>query len=76
MDGWCNSNNIFETPPKSFAKSSVKQTNKQGVCHTLAICIKKYLKAKEELWKFKYFTMPKYIIFKTLQMKPKSFKIS
>jgi len=28
--------------------------------HGLAICIKKYLKAKEELWKFKYFTMQKY----------------
>jgi hypothetical protein len=35
---------------------------KQGVCHTngLAIYIKKYFKAKEELWKFKYFTMQKY----------------
>ncbi len=30
----------------------------------LAICIKKYLKAKEELWKLKYFTMQKNIIFK------------
>jgi hypothetical protein len=28
----------------------------QGGCG-LAIYIKKYLKAKEELWKFKYFTM-------------------
>jgi hypothetical protein len=26
-----------------------------------AIYIKKYLKAKEELWKLKYFTMQKYI---------------
>jgi hypothetical protein len=26
----------------------------------LAIYIKKYLKSKEELWKFKYFTMQKY----------------
>jgi hypothetical protein len=26
----------------------------------LAIYIKKYLKAKEELWKLKYFTMQKY----------------
>jgi hypothetical protein len=26
----------------------------------LAIYIKKYLKAKEELWKFQYFTMQKY----------------
>jgi hypothetical protein len=29
-------------------------------CHGLAIYIKKYLKAKEELWKLKYFTMLKY----------------
>ncbi len=28
----------------------------RGVSHSgLAICIKKYLKAKEELWKLKYF---------------------
>jgi hypothetical protein len=35
--------------------------NKQGVCHSgaFAIYIKKYLKAKEELWKLKYFTMRK-----------------
>jgi hypothetical protein len=33
----------------------------QGVCHTVALpfYIKKNLKAKEELWKFKYFTMQK-----------------
>jgi hypothetical protein len=33
------------------------------MCHivaSLAIYLKKYLKAKEELWKFKYFTMQKY----------------
>jgi hypothetical protein len=30
----------------------------RGVSHcSLAIYIKKYLKAKEELWKFKYFTI-------------------
>jgi hypothetical protein len=36
--------------------------NKQGVHHThcgLAIYIKKYLNAKEELWKLTYFTMQK-----------------
>jgi hypothetical protein len=36
---------------------------KQGVCQShccLAIYIEKDLKAKEELWKLKYFTMPKY----------------
>jgi hypothetical protein len=38
-----------------------KQTNKGCVSHCgLAIYIKKYLKAKEELWKLNYFTMPKY----------------
>jgi hypothetical protein len=32
------------------------------VCHTgaLPFTLKKYLKAKEELWKLKYFTMQKY----------------
>ncbi len=33
----------------------------------LAIYIEKYLKAKEELWKLKYFTMQKYI---NLQINP------
>jgi hypothetical protein len=42
----------------------------------LAIYIKKYLKAKEELWKFKYFTMKKYNLQQNLLKKPKSFKIS
>jgi hypothetical protein len=33
----------------------------RGVSHWgRAICIKKYLKAKEEIWKLKYFTMQKY----------------
>jgi hypothetical protein len=39
-----------------------------GICHVtrglshygLAICIKNYLKAKEELWKLKYFNVQKY----------------
>jgi hypothetical protein len=35
--------------------------NKSGVSHCgLAIYIKKYLKAKEELWKLKYFATQKY----------------
>jgi hypothetical protein len=37
---------------------------KQGMCHTMALPVtlykKKYLKAKKELSKFKYFTMQKY----------------
>jgi hypothetical protein len=40
------------------------------VCHTvagLAIYIKKYLEAKEESWKLKYFTIQKnYIFFKKI----------
>jgi hypothetical protein len=39
------------------------------LCHTLAllaIYIKKYLKAKEELWKLKYFTMQRYNLHKIL----------
>jgi len=38
----------------------VTYVNKGCVTLDLAIYIKKYLKAKEELWKFKYFTMQKY----------------
>jgi hypothetical protein len=34
---------------------------KQGVCHTVALPFTlKYLKAKEELWKLKYFTLRKH----------------
>jgi hypothetical protein len=37
------------------------------VCHTgLAIYIKKYLQAKEEVWKLKYFTIQKYNLKKIL----------
>jgi hypothetical protein len=49
----------------------------QGWCHRVALPFtflkKKYLKSKEELWKFKYFTMQKY----NLQKKnpPKETKI-
>jgi hypothetical protein len=40
----------------------------QGVCHTVAFAIymKPNLKAKEELWKLKYFTMQKYNLQKSL----------
>jgi hypothetical protein len=37
--------------------------------------MKTYLKAKEELWKLKNFTMQKYNLQKTFQKTPKSFKI-
>ncbi len=36
---------------------------KKGVCHIVALpfyILKVYLKAKEKLWKLRYFTMPKY----------------
>jgi hypothetical protein len=39
------------------------KNNKGVVCHTVALpftFFKKYLKAKEELWKLKYFSMQKY----------------
>jgi len=53
---------------------SIQET--RGVSHCgLAIYIKMYLKAKEELWKLKYFTMQKYNLHKILWKKPKSFKI-
>jgi hypothetical protein len=49
----------------------------KGVTHCdLAIYIKNYLKGKEELWKFKYFTMQEYNLQKNPLKKPKSFKIS
>ncbi len=56
--------NLFHFP--SFLVA-VLSCNK-GVCHTVAIAIyiKKYLKAKEELWKLKYFTMQKYNLQKIL----------
>jgi hypothetical protein len=43
----------------------------KGACHTLALpfTLKKYLKAKEELWKLKYFTMQKYNLQKSPQKK-------
>jgi len=40
--------------------SHMYATTTRGVSHCgLGIYIKKYLKAKEELWKLKYFTMQK-----------------
>jgi len=39
----------------------------RGVSHRgLAIYIKKYFKAREELWKLKYFTIQKYYLQKIL----------
>jgi hypothetical protein len=46
-------------PPPTTRRRVVSQCG-------LAICIKKYLKAKEELWKHKYFTMQKYVLPKIL----------
>ncbi len=47
-----------------------KKTKNNGVCHTMALpftfFLKKYLKAKEELWKLKYFSMQKYNLQKML----------
>jgi hypothetical protein len=46
---------FFKCPPPQKAEE-------QGVCHSVALpfTLKIYLKAKEELWKLKYFTMQKY----------------
>jgi hypothetical protein len=44
-----------------------KQQKTSGVSRCgLAIYVKKHLKAKEELWKLKYFTIAKIIIFKRI----------
>jgi hypothetical protein len=46
----------------SSTSESTPNNNKGHVTRTVALpfYIKKYLKAKEGLWKFKYFTMQKY----------------
>jgi hypothetical protein len=47
----------------------VGKTNfSQAMCHTVAfaIYIKTFIKAKEELWKLKHFTMQKYNLQKIL----------
>jgi hypothetical protein len=45
----------------------LKKIKARGMSHCgLAIYTKKYLKAKEELWKLKYFTMEKYKLPKIL----------
>jgi hypothetical protein len=50
---------LFSWPPFCFAFYKDDCTTR-GVSHCgLAINIKKYLKAKEELWKLKYFTIQK-----------------
>jgi len=59
----------LELPPKNkpaklyfTRKCTTKERLTRGVSHGgLAIYIKKYLKAKEQLWKLKSFTMQKYI---------------
>jgi hypothetical protein len=51
-------------------------TETRGVSHCgLAIYIKTYLNAKEELQKLKYFTMQKYNLQKSSKRNQKSFKI-
>ncbi len=46
------------------------------MCHIVVMpfTLKKYFKAKEELWKLKYFTMQKKNLQKILYKEPKSFK--
>ncbi len=65
-----------EQIPGYFAIMKTLLSETRVVSHCgLAIHIKKYLKAKEELWKLKYFTIQIYNLQKILQKKPKSFKI-
>jgi hypothetical protein len=46
---------------QTHQQATIKKSVQGGASHcSLAIYIKKYLKAKEELWKLKYFTMQKY----------------
>jgi hypothetical protein len=46
---------------KKFNTWNAKTNKTSGVSHcALAIYIRKYLKAKEDSWKLKYFTMQKY----------------
>jgi hypothetical protein len=54
-------------PGTSWCVGDLNMTKTRGVSHCgLAIYIKKYLHAKEELWKLKYFTMQKYNLQKIL----------
>jgi hypothetical protein len=51
---------------KQTRKSSLQRRRTRGVSQCgLAISATKYRKAKEELWKFKYFTMQQYNLWKT-----------
>jgi hypothetical protein len=64
---------IFVRYPLGITRKKLKT---RGVSHCgLAIYIKKYLKAKQLLWKLKYFTMQKYNLPKIFFKKPKSFNI-
>jgi hypothetical protein len=51
--------------------------NNKGVCHTVALPFmwKRILKAKEELWKLKYFTLQKYNLQKNPLKETKTFEI-
>jgi hypothetical protein len=51
--------NLHHSLSPLHTQPTYRQT--RGVSHcSLAIYTKKYFKAKDELWKFKYFTMQKY----------------
>jgi len=77
----CKLQNIFKILIKFLCVVIVCILNatqeKQGMCHTVALPFTlKNLLIKEELWKFKYFTMQKYSLQKNPLKEPKSFKIS
>jgi hypothetical protein len=64
---------VGQPVPLFFGGLNVTKQNKtkQGMCHTMALpfTLKSIFKAKEELWKFKYFSPCKNIIFKKIPLK-------
>jgi hypothetical protein len=54
--------NAFTLGPCLTLKEPALFLKEQGVCHTVALpfTLKCIFKAKEEIWKLKYFTMQKY----------------
>jgi hypothetical protein len=65
---------IFKLHAFKYWVSTFSSQIQQGMCHTAALpfTLRKYLKAKEELWKLKYFTMPKHNLHKNPLKETKS----
>jgi hypothetical protein len=68
-DTWSDHLEKNEATRRPHRSQSQISTLKKRVCHTMALPFtlkSKYLKAKEELWKLKYFSMQKYNVQKIL----------